>query len=66
MTRIAVTGPVPRGLGIFGAIKPEIVERFRDDGVELVGSTPAEFRKHVQAEIVKWTKVVKAVGIQGN
>jgi tripartite-type tricarboxylate transporter receptor subunit TctC len=45
---------------------PEIVERFRDDGVELVGSTPAEFRDHVQAEIVKWTKVVKAVGIQGN
>jgi tripartite-type tricarboxylate transporter receptor subunit TctC len=42
---------------------PDLAERFRADGVELIGSTPAEFQKHIQAEIRKWEKVVAAVGI---
>ncbi|MBX3664524.1 MAG: tripartite tricarboxylate transporter substrate binding protein [Burkholderiales bacterium] len=43
---------------------PEMQERFRGDGVELVGSTPAEYQKHISAEIVKWEGVVKRAGIQ--
>lgn len=43
---------------------PEMVERFKRDGVELVGSTPADYRKHIDAEIVKWERVVKTVGIK--
>lgn len=43
---------------------PEMVERFKGDGVELVGSTPAEYRKHIDAEIVKWERVVKTAGIK--
>ena len=42
---------------------PDLAERFRADGVELIGSSPAEFQKHIQAEIRKWEKVVAAVGI---
>ena len=43
---------------------PEMVERFKGDGVELVGSTPAEFQKHIHAEIAKWERVVKMAGIK--
>lgn len=43
---------------------PEMQERFRSDGVELVGSTPAEYQKHISAEIVKWEGVVKQAGIK--
>ena len=42
---------------------PDLAERFRADGVELIGSAPAEFHEHVQAEVRKWEKVVAAVGI---
>jgi tripartite-type tricarboxylate transporter receptor subunit TctC len=42
---------------------PDLAERFRADGVELIGSAPAEFHKHIQAEIRKWEKVVAAAGI---
>jgi tripartite-type tricarboxylate transporter receptor subunit TctC len=42
---------------------PDLAERFRADGVELIGSAPADFHKHIQAEIRKWEKVVAAVGI---
>lgn len=43
---------------------PEMQERFKADGVELVGSTPGEYQKHISAEIVKWEGVVKKAGIQ--
>lgn len=43
---------------------PEMIERFKGDGVELVGSTPAEFQKHIHAEIAKWERVVKMAGIK--
>jgi tripartite-type tricarboxylate transporter receptor subunit TctC len=42
---------------------PDLAERFRADGVELIGSAPAEFHRHIQSEIRKWEKVVAAVGI---
>jgi len=43
---------------------PEMQERFKADGVELVGSTSAEYQKHISAEIVKWEGVVKKAGIK--
>jgi len=41
---------------------PEIKDRFRTQGIELAGSTPADMQKFMQAEIVKWAKVVQASG----
>jgi tripartite-type tricarboxylate transporter receptor subunit TctC len=34
------------------------------DGAEPEGSTPAEFQKHLAAEMAKWRKVVKAAGVK--
>lgn len=51
--------------GIIDVLRmPEMQERFKTDGVELVGSTSAEYQKHIAAEIVKWEAVVKKAGIQ--
>lgn len=43
---------------------PELTERFQRDGVDPLGSSPAEFQKHILDEITKWERVVKAAGIQ--
>ena len=43
---------------------PDARERLRADGSEVVSSSPEAFATFIQAEIVKWTKVVKAAGIQ--
>ena len=43
---------------------PEARERLRSDGSEVVAGTPEEFAAFIQAEILKWAKVVKAAGIQ--
>jgi len=37
-------------------------DRFKSQGVEIGGSTPAVFTNYVQSEIETWTKVVKASG----
>jgi tripartite-type tricarboxylate transporter receptor subunit TctC len=50
--------------GIVEALRaPDLAERFLNDGVELIGSAPAEFQKHIQAEVRKWERVVAAAGI---
>jgi len=41
---------------------PEVEKRLGQLGAEPVGSTPAEFARHVQQEIDKWARVVKASG----
>jgi tripartite-type tricarboxylate transporter receptor subunit TctC len=41
---------------------PEIVERFRSQGIDLVTSTPEEFGALIKSEIPKWRKVVKESG----
>ena len=43
---------------------PEARERLAREGNEVVASSPGEFAAFIKAEIVKWTKVVKAAGIQ--
>lgn len=45
-------------------MSPEVRNRMLTDGAEPVGSTPAEFQKHLAAEIVKWRKVVQAAGLK--
>lgn len=41
---------------------PDIKERLLRDGIEPVGSTPAEFSQFIEREKVKWSKVVKDSG----
>jgi len=42
--------------------EPDVRKRIVDDGSEPVGSSPEEFRRFLDADLVKWTKVVKASG----
>lgn len=42
----------------------EVSKRFKDQGVEVVASTPEAFSKLIQSEIVKWGKVVKDANIK--
>ena len=44
--------------------EPDVVQRFREQGVEVVASTPAEFSQLVQKEVVKWTQLVKDANIR--
>ena len=43
---------------------PEVVKRFREQGVEVTASTPAAFGQLIQSEIVKWTQVIKDANIK--
>lgn len=43
---------------------PEVVQRFQQDGAEVVGSTPREFTAFLKTEMQKWSKVIKDAGIQ--
>ena len=42
---------------------PEVLDRLAPDGGEPVGSSPDQFRQHLQREIARWRKVVKDAGI---
>jgi tripartite-type tricarboxylate transporter receptor subunit TctC len=44
--------------------QPEIRERFKRDGVDVVADTPEQFAAYIKAEAAKWAKVVKAAGIK--
>lgn len=45
---------------------PEMNDRLSKEGADPVGNTPAEFARHIQSEIEKWRKVIRAAGIQPN
>ena len=42
---------------------PDIRDFFSRQGFEVAGSSPAEFRAFIEAEIPKWAKVVKEAGL---
>ena len=42
----------------------EVQKWFASEGAEAAGKTPAEFQKFMEAEIVKWGKVVRTAGIK--
>jgi len=46
--------------------KPEIVERFAKDGVEVVGNSRAEFAAFLKVEATKWSRVIKERGIKAD
>jgi tripartite-type tricarboxylate transporter receptor subunit TctC len=43
--------------------QPDVVKLFRDQGVEVIGSTPDEFGKLLQTEVAKWTEVIRDANI---
>lgn len=43
---------------------PEVVKRFRDQGVEVVASTPEQFSQLVQGEVAKWTQLIMDANIR--
>src|SRR5688572_21652416 len=46
------------------ATQPEMRERLAADGSESVGSTPQEATQHIAAEIARYTKLIKAIGLK--
>lgn len=46
--------------------RPENRRHFEQEGAELVSSTPRELAAFVEAEIARWTKVVRAGGIKAD
>jgi tripartite-type tricarboxylate transporter receptor subunit TctC len=44
--------------------EPDVVQRFRNQGVEVVASTPAEFSQLVQKEVVKWTQLIRDANVR--
>ncbi len=43
---------------------PELVERLRAQGLEIVGGTPDEASALVKRDVARWTKVIRDAGIQ--
>jgi tripartite-type tricarboxylate transporter receptor subunit TctC len=49
---------------IAAAVKaPDVAQRFETDGWTVVGSTPEQFRAVIRADLEKWTKVTKDIGL---
>jgi tripartite-type tricarboxylate transporter receptor subunit TctC len=45
---------------------PDLVEHLRNDGADVVGGTPEQFRAFLKSEVERWGPVVKAAGIKPN
>ncbi len=44
--------------------QPDVQERFKGEGGDIVGNTPEEFAAFMQKEVPKWSKVVKDAGVK--
>ena len=44
----------------------DVGERFAGLGADPRGGTSAEFRQYIRAEVIKWGKVIKAIGIRAD
>ena len=45
---------------------PEVREQLARQGMDPMGSTPAEFAAHLKREVVKWASVIKKAGIKAD
>ena len=43
---------------------PDVRKRFEDNGLDVIGSTPAEFADVIKKEIPYWAKIIKEAGIK--
>ena len=43
---------------------PDLKDRLAKDGAEAVGTSPAEFGAYIRSETAKWSKVLKAAGVE--
>ncbi len=44
--------------------EPDVIQRFRNQGVEVVASTPEQFGTLVRSEITKWTQLIREANIR--
>lgn len=44
--------------------QPDVIKMFRDQGVEVIASTPDEFSQVLNKEVPKWTKLIKEADIK--
>jgi tripartite-type tricarboxylate transporter receptor subunit TctC len=44
--------------------EPDVVQRFRGQGVEVVASSPEQFSTLVRSEVAKWTQLIKDANIR--
>ena len=52
---------------VINALKaPEVREQMARQGLEPIGSTPAEFAAHLKREVARWARVVKEAGIKAD
>ena len=49
---------------IAALVQPPIKQRFEEVGAVVIGSTPAELAAHLRAEMEKWGRIVRDVGIR--
>jgi tripartite-type tricarboxylate transporter receptor subunit TctC len=45
---------------------PAVKKNFGDKGIEIIGGTPAKFQEHIQAEILKYERIVKSANMQAD
>jgi len=46
--------------------RPEVKERFLNAGSEVVASTPEQFAATMKADLARWEKVIKDLGLKVN
>ena len=49
-----------------GLHQPDVKPRLAADGSDAVGNTPAEFGAHIRAEVAKWAKLTKQLGLKAD
>ena len=45
---------------------PDMGQRLAAQGADIIASSPAAFGKHIQSELVRWAKVIKAAGVRAD
>ena len=43
---------------------PDVMERFAAQGIDIIGSSPAEFAAFIKQDVAKYEKLVKTAGIR--